>query len=44
MVSHRMDMNALLFAIDKIGLNGIRVVKKGGFKGLHGCRLITADW
>jgi hypothetical protein len=44
MVSHRMDMNALLFAIDKIGLNGIRVVKKGGFKGLHDCRLITTDW
>jgi hypothetical protein len=44
MVSPRMDMNALLFAIDKIGLNGIRVVTKGGFKGLHGCRLITTDW
>jgi hypothetical protein len=44
-VSPRMDMNALLFAVGKIGLKGIRgVVNKGAFKGLYGCRMITPVW
>jgi hypothetical protein len=39
-----LDMNALLYAVGKIRLDGITVVNKGAFRGLHGCRLLNDDY
>ena len=38
-----LNMNALLFAVNKIRLDGITVVNKGAFRGLHGCLLASDD-
>jgi uncharacterized protein YjcR len=38
-----LNMNALLFAVAKINLDGISVVNKGAFRGLHGCSLMSDD-
>jgi hypothetical protein len=36
---YTMSMDALLYAVGKISMNGIRVVRKGAYRGLRGCLL-----